>query len=72
MIFSVFILFAVLPFSFNTAQASEPLFGYLYTTDILPKGRWELEQLITDREGQAHEDDRYDPVWIAKARRLAP
>lgn len=37
----------------NSANAGEPLFGYLYTTDLLPKGHWELEQWITDREGQA-------------------
>ena len=33
--------------------ADEPLFGYAYTADLLPKGKWELEQWITDREGQA-------------------
>jgi hypothetical protein len=33
--------------------ADEPLFGYTYTADLLPKGKWELEQWITDREGQA-------------------
>jgi hypothetical protein len=36
------------------SQAGEPLFGYLYTTDTLPKGKVEVEQWITDREGQAH------------------
>jgi hypothetical protein len=35
------------------ALADEPLFGYAYTADLLPKGKWELEQWITDREGQA-------------------
>ena len=34
------------------ARADEPLFGYVYTTDLLPKGKWEIEQWITDREGQ--------------------
>ncbi len=33
--------------------ADEPLFGYTYTTDLQPEGKWELEQKITDREGQA-------------------
>jgi hypothetical protein len=33
-------------------RASEPLFGYMYTTDLLPKGKFELEQWITDRDGQ--------------------
>ncbi len=34
--------------------AAETIFGYLYTTDTLPKGKFELEQWFTDREGQAH------------------
>ena len=34
--------------------AAETTFGYLYTTDTLPKGKFEIEQWITDREGQAH------------------
>lgn len=36
------------------AAADEPLFGYVYTTDLLPKGKWEIEQWITAREGQAN------------------
>ena len=36
------------------ATASEPMFGYVYTTDTLPKGKFEVEQWVTDREGQAH------------------
>jgi hypothetical protein len=38
----------------TAAWAGEPLFGYLYTTDLLPKNGFELEQWFTDREGQAH------------------
>ena len=38
----------------SAARADEPLFGSLYTTDTLPKGKSEVEQWITDREGQAH------------------
>ncbi len=38
----------------GTASASEPVFGYLYTADTVPKGKVEVEQWITDREGQAH------------------
>ena len=38
----------------TVARAAETTFGYLYTTDTLPKGKVELEQWITDREGQAH------------------
>jgi hypothetical protein len=41
-------------FSVPNAIASEAIFGYLYTTDTLPKGKFELEQWITDREGQAN------------------
>ncbi|MFZ1990177.1 MAG: DUF6662 family protein [Alphaproteobacteria bacterium] len=38
------------------AHADEALFGYVYTTDLLPKGKYEIEQWITDREGQAYGD----------------
>ena len=44
-------LLALFPAS---ARADEPLFGYVYTTDLLPKGKWEVEQWFTDREGQAN------------------
>lgn len=44
--------FSLILFSVQ-ANASEPLFGYMYTTDLLPKGKFEIEQWITDREGQA-------------------
>jgi len=36
-----------------SAHAGEPLFGYVYTTDTTPAKHWEIEQWITDREGQA-------------------
>ena len=36
------------------AQADEPIFGYIYLTDLLPKDKWEMEQWVTDRESQAH------------------
>ena len=35
------------------ATASEPLFGYVYTTDLTPKGGVEFEQWTTARIGQA-------------------
>lgn len=35
------------------AHAAESMFGYVYTTDTMPKGKIELEQWITDKEGQA-------------------
>jgi len=31
------------------ARADEPLFGYTYTTDLLPQGKWEIEQWGTTR-----------------------
>ncbi|HEY1212559.1 MAG TPA: hypothetical protein VGE93_02900 [Bryobacteraceae bacterium] len=31
------------------ARADEPLFGFSYTTDLLPKGKWEVEQWSTTR-----------------------
>jgi hypothetical protein len=42
-----------LVFATVTARADEPLFGYVYTTDILPKGKWEIEQWVTDRHKQS-------------------
>jgi hypothetical protein len=38
----------------GVSHASEPLFGYTYTTDLAPRGKFEIEQWVTDREGQAH------------------
>jgi len=35
------------------AHADEPLFGYIYTTDTLPKDKSELEQWATLREGRS-------------------
>jgi len=35
------------------ASADEPLFGYIYTTDLLPKGQKEVEQWLTVREGRS-------------------
>ncbi|KJV35687.1 DUF6662 family protein [Luteibacter yeojuensis] len=36
------------------ARAGEAIFGYVYTTDLLPKGKSELEQWATDRKSQAY------------------
>lgn len=33
------------------ARADEPLFGYVNTTDLLPKGKFQIEQWLTAREG---------------------
>jgi hypothetical protein len=38
------------------AHADEPLFGFIYTTDTLPKGKAEVEQWLTLREGRANGD----------------
>jgi hypothetical protein len=38
------------------ALADEPLFGYVYTTDLLPKGQKEVEQWATLREGRSNGD----------------
>jgi hypothetical protein len=36
------------------ARADEPLFGFSYTTDLLPKGKSEIEQWMTWRTQKAH------------------
>lgn len=36
----------------SRTKADENLFGYTYTADVLPKGKWEAEQWITDRIGK--------------------
>jgi hypothetical protein len=35
------------------AQAGEPLFGFVYTTDLLPEDQIEFEQWLTWRAGKA-------------------
>jgi hypothetical protein len=40
----------------GAASADEPLFGYVYTTDVLPKGQKEIEQWATLREGRSQGD----------------
>jgi hypothetical protein len=44
---------AATSFLSGTARADEPLFGYIYTTDLLPKGQMEAEQWATLREGRS-------------------
>jgi len=48
---SALILSAMLPAPF--AQAEESMFGYVYTTDLLPKGAKEVEQWATWRHQKA-------------------
>lgn len=40
----------------GAARADEPLFGYVYTTDTLPKGKTEIEHWDTLREGRSQGD----------------
>jgi hypothetical protein len=42
----------ITPFG-NSASADEPLFGFIYTTDLLPKDQLEAEQWLTLREGRS-------------------
>src|SRR6478752_3273085 len=37
----------------QSAWADEALFGYLYTTESVPAGQWEFEQIQTLRTGKA-------------------
>jgi hypothetical protein len=37
-----------------SARADEPVFAYSYTTDLLPHGKYDVEQWLTDRDGQAY------------------
>jgi hypothetical protein len=45
------------------ARADEPLFGYTYTTDLLPKGKWELSQWSTTRMEKAQ-----GSFWLEEAK----
>jgi hypothetical protein len=38
----------------TSARADEPVFGFVYTTDLLPKGQAEMEQWTTWRRQKAH------------------
>src|SRR5262249_19527239 len=40
----------------QAASADEPLFGFIYTTDLLPKDQFEVEQWLTWRKQKAHGD----------------
>ena len=40
-------------------HADEALFGYIYTTDSLPKTQWEYEQIQTLRTGKARGTSTY-------------
>ena len=49
LLFPAFLLLGAAAFPGVPAKADEPLFGFSYTTDLLPKGKWELEQWSTTR-----------------------
>jgi hypothetical protein len=36
------------------ARADEPIFGFIYTTDLLPKDKTEFEQWMTWKRQKAH------------------
>lgn len=55
-LFSTILLGVLVP----TANASEAFFGYLYTTETTPGGRWEYEQSQTWRSGKAR--GKYDAI----------
>ncbi len=38
----------------ETAQAHENIFSFVYTTETLPKGKWELEQVYQGKYGKNH------------------
>jgi len=40
--------------SFSIPRADEAIFAWTYTTDLLPKGRWEFEQWVTSRWEKEH------------------
>lgn len=40
----------------TAARADEPVSGFVYTTDLLPKGKKEIEQWLTLREGRSQGD----------------
>jgi hypothetical protein len=47
-----FIAGLALLFGASALRADENLFGYTYLSDVLPKGKWEVEQWITGRTGK--------------------
>lgn len=50
-VLSALLLFVLAP---ALAHADEPLFGYTYTTDTLPQGKYEIEQWSTSRFTKGH------------------
>src|SRR5262252_10920594 len=47
-------LITAISFYLSIARADEAIFAWTYTTDLLPKGRWEFEQWMTARWEKEH------------------
>jgi hypothetical protein len=47
-------LIAAISFCLSIVRADEAIFAWTYTTDLLPKGRWEFEQWMTARWEKEH------------------
>ena len=47
----------------TAAEADEPLFGFIVTTDLLPKDQKEIEQWVTLREGRSNGDFHLIQSW---------
>ena len=47
-------LIAAILFCVSLARADEAIFAWTYTTDLLPKGKWEFEQWMTARWEKEH------------------
>jgi hypothetical protein len=48
----------------SAASADERFFGYVYESDVLPKGKWEFEQWLTYRKGYPDGDrDFSQHIW---------
>ena len=49
--------FLILALLFNlvtSVRADENVFGFVYTTETLPKGTWEVEQIYVGKYGKNH------------------
>jgi hypothetical protein len=50
--------------SIGVARADERFFGYVYESEVLPKGRWEFEQWLTLRQGYPDGDRNFtQSIW---------
>ncbi len=56
------LIFFLTFFIITEAKAGESPFGFIYTTDLMPKGKAEFEQRINEQHGQAH--GSYDYLYM--------